>query len=292
MYTEEQNDGIYVEKQIRNPSFSMNYEHSHPYYEIFYLKTGKCIYSVNKSLYHITPGDVFIVAPGDLHCTHYEGTVPCERVIIYCELSCLPEFFFYLYPDLFENLKKSGKVILAKDGQEHLITILDRMISENAVPDKFSFHFMLLLLMESLLSIHRNGIFIYEQIKTKEKISSDIETALKFIALNYAQPITLEDVANEVNLIPTYLSKKFKDETGRTFKKYLNYIRIKQASQALLTTDDNITKIALDCGFSSSNYFKDLFRSLHGVSPRTYRNQSKSHAFTTDYYKRHGISNP
>ena len=69
MYTEENNQGIYVEKQVRVPSFSMSYEHIHTYCEFFYLKKGNCIYSVNKNLYHLSAGDVFIVTPGDSHCT-------------------------------------------------------------------------------------------------------------------------------------------------------------------------------------------------------------------------------
>lgn len=38
MYTEENNDGIYIERQVRVPGFSMHYEHFHNYMEIFYLK--------------------------------------------------------------------------------------------------------------------------------------------------------------------------------------------------------------------------------------------------------------
>lgn len=79
MYTEENNDGIYIERQVRVPGFSMHYEHFHNYMEIFYLKTGSCIYSVNNHLYHLTAGDVFLVAPGDSHSTSYEGLVPCEE---------------------------------------------------------------------------------------------------------------------------------------------------------------------------------------------------------------------
>ena len=78
----------------------------------------------------------------------------------------------------------------------------------------------------------------------------------------YALPLTLEEVAENISLSPTYLSRKFKKVTGVTFKEYLNYIRIKQSCQMLLTTDDSVTKIAVDCGFNSSNYFKDCFRGI------------------------------
>ena len=86
-------------------------------------------------------------------------------------------------------------------------------------------------------------------------------------------------MAGQINLSPTYLSKKFRKVTGVTFKEYVNYIRIKQAVQALLTTDDSITKIAVDCGFNSSNYFKDIFRKINGVSPRAFRKQSTAPSY-------------
>lgn len=284
MYTEENNDGIYIEKQVRVPTFTMTYEHFHTYCEIFYLKTGSCIYSVENNLYHLTAGDVFIVTPGDTHCTRYEGLVPCERVVVYCKLDIIPESFWEQHSDIHDNITRSGKVILVKKGQLQLEALLGRMLDENNIPDEYSYEFLILQAMELLLCIKRSGIFVYEQLRQKGSISTDIEDALRYIAQNYSLPITLEEVAENINLSPTYLSKKFKKVTGVTFKEYVNFIRIKQACQALLTTDDSITKIAVDCGFNSSNYFKDIFRKVNGVSPRTYRKQSKSrnHEYETD----------
>ncbi len=129
-----------------------------------------------------------------------------------------------------------------------------------------SLHLVLLLL--------RNGIFSHETMSPKEGYSADIERALKYIALNYQQPLTLEEVAGYCNLSPTYFSRKFRLITGQTFKEHVNYIRLRQATQMLLMTDNSITKIAMLCGFGSSNYFKDLFRASTGRSPREYRKHS------------------
>lgn len=92
--------------------------------------------------------------------------------------------------------------------------------------------------------------------------------------LYYQQPLTLEEVAGYCNLSPTYFSRKFRLITGQTFKEHVNYIRLRQATQMLLMTDNSITKIAMLCGFGSSNYFKDLFRASTGRSPREYRKHS------------------
>ena len=46
---------------------------------------------------------------------------------------------------------------------------------------------------------------------------------------------------------------------------------LQHAAQELVSTSDSITTIALRCGFSDSNYFKDSFKKKDGVTPRNYR---------------------
>ncbi len=274
MVTADKQLDIYIEKQIRTPHFYMPYEHTHEYCEIFYLKHGSCTYFVNGCSYHVDTGDLFIVAAGDVHHTEYEGIVPCERIIAYCKPTAFDTSFLEEYPEIAENLSQSCKVVFPK--KEHLLleNFFNRMLEENDIPDVYSYRFLTLQMMELLLTIQRNGILVYEQIKEPGNFSNDIEEVLRYIAQNYAMPLTLEEVADSVNLSPTYLSKKIKRVTGSTFKEHVNYIRIKQACKMLLITDDSITKIAMNCGFNSSNYFKDCFRSICGVSPRAFRQQA------------------
>lgn len=257
----------------------MTYEHVHPYCEIFYLKSGSCIYRVNNNTYHLTAGEAMIVAPGDSHCTSYEGLVPCERVIVYCKPEAIPQSFLEKHEGIYQNLIRSGKVILNKKGQIKVEGALLRMKEENNMPDKHSFELLGFLVMEMLLFLDRSGIFVCETLPVNDEISTDIADTLSYIAQNYQLPLSLEEVADQVNLSPTYLSRKFRKTTGVTFKEYINYIRIKQAVQALLTTDDSITKIAVDCGFNSSNYFKDIFKKINGVSPMAFRRQSKAPSY-------------
>lgn len=281
MRVEENHTRIYIEKQIRVPTFTMTYEHYHNFCEIFYLKTGSCVYTVNNNLHHLSAGELFIVNAGDTHATHYEGLTPCERIVIYFDLNTLPEFFFKRHPILTDEFSHSGKVVLVKKGKLKVEHLLEQMLEENNIPDEYSYDFLMLQTMSLLLCIQRNGIFVYEQMKPISDLSigHDIEEVLRYIAQNFSMPITLEDVAGRINLSPTYLSRKFKKTTGLTFIEYVNFIRIRQACQMLITTDDNITKIAVNCGFNSSNYFKDCFRRIIGISPRDFRNRSTDYSF-------------
>ena len=54
-------------------------------------------------------------------------------------------------------------------------------------------------------------------------------------------------------------------------KEYLSYVRLEHASQELRSTDHSVTEVAINCGFSDSNYFKDAFKKMYGISPRAYR---------------------
>lgn len=279
MYNPETNHSIFVEKQIRVPTFTMAYEHSHSYCEIFYLKTGSCVYYINGNMVNLSAGDFFVVPPLVSHYTRYEGQTPCERILVNCHLDALPESFLRLHEALLKSFSRPVKLILPRNQIPHLENLLDSLIDENNIPGVFSGELLMLYTLELLVLLHRNSIFVYEQLKTHSEFDSDIESVLLYIAQNYAQNITLENVAETVSLTPTYLSRKFRTATGMTFKEYLNYVRIKRASQSLLTTDDSITKIALDCGFNSSNYFKDLFRKITGISPRAFRKQAADNSF-------------
>lgn len=265
---------IYTEHIIRKPDFSMACEHTHNYYEFYYLYSGNCAFSVNGTLYPLSAGDAFLVAPNDYHFTCYEGTVPCERTTVYFYKDMLSSLLTS-HPELADALSKSGKIVLMKDKKASVEALLQQMCDENNQADTYSMPILSLQLYQLLLQIKRSGMFYYEKATKPVSVSEDIESVMEYINLNYHLPITLDEIANKVNLSPTYLSKKFRRVTGVTFKEYLNYIRIRKASQALLTTDDSITQIAADCGFNGSNYFKDIFRKTTGYSPREFRKQSK-----------------
>lgn len=264
--------GFFVEKQIRFPSFYMSYKHDHNYCEIFYLKTGKCIYHVEDMKIPLNSGDFLIVPAKHTHYTSYEGEIPCERVIICCQRDSFPKEFVHTYPEILEMLEKPCKATMNTRNRRQIELLIQQILQENQLPDAYSYESMRYLILSLLLSIKRFGIFA-EFIPGEKKYDKDISTATEYIIENYAQSLTLEEIAMQAGLSPTYFSKKFHLSTGKTFKEYVNDIRIRQARQMLLTTDDSITKIAISCGFSSSNYFKDIFRRATGISPRNYRKQ-------------------
>lgn len=246
-------------------------DHYHNYYEVFYLLSGKCRFLLKDHLYTLEKGDLVFINPGELHHSLYYPDITCEIIAIYFKKDfLLPELFSHMpQPSVLPQQSFMGTVPTLY--QEELHTLLTKMLSENTQIDNHSSSFMTCYLHELLLLLSRHSVMSEAEPELVNAKDADIMAATKYIYRNFQKPLTLNNVADIVGLSPTYFSRKFKQLTGMGFKEYLNYIRLKHASAALLTTDNSITDIALEYGFSDSNYFKDLFKKEYGKSPREYR---------------------
>jgi len=93
-----------------------------------------------------------------------------------------------------------------------------------------------------------------------------VATFLETLAERCAQPWTLQNMAAACGLGRTRFSQIVKARTGDPPIMALNRMRVAQAQQLLRSTDRAVTQIALDCGFSSTQYFSRVFREYTGSS--------------------------
>ncbi|HAR79534.1 MAG TPA: hypothetical protein DCR21_01760 [Succinivibrionaceae bacterium] len=99
---------------------------------------------------------------------------------------------------------------------------------------------------------------------------------------NFSREITLEEMADTMDLSPKYFCRFFKKITGRRPVEYLNRFRLECAAIRLVTESESINEIAYSCGFKDPCYFAKSFKSFKGMSPSEYRscstkNQNASH---------------
>ena len=102
-----------------------------------------------------------------------------------------------------------------------------------------------------------------------------VSDAITIIDGEYTKNITLEEMAKRVGVSSQYLSKIFKDETGRTFVEYLTTLRINRAKDIIQTSDQPIKQVGIMVGYKDPNYFSRIFRSVVGVSPSDFRDSVK-----------------
>lgn len=90
------------------------------------------------------------------------------------------------------------------------------------------------------------------------------------------KPLKLAEVAKHVNVSKVYLSRIFHEETGVTFKEYLNGLRCEYAKRLLEENNQPIINVCYESGFNSLSQFMRAFRKYSGFSPAQYRKMCKS----------------
>lgn len=104
--------------------------------------------------------------------------------------------------------------------------------------------------------------------------NSRIHEAKTYMEAHFNSPdITLQRVAEEVNMGVCYFSSVFKKETGDSFINYLTAIRIEKAKELFETTDLKTYEISYKVGYNTPTYFSTLFKKITGVSPSEFRNK-------------------
>lgn len=107
--------------------------------------------------------------------------------------------------------------------------------------------------------------------KKKNQKKKPVRDAIQYIADHYREGVSLEIVAQKVNLNAVYLSNIFKKETGENFVDYLHKYRIEVAKERLRREDAPIVNIAMELGYSDAKYFSKIFKKYVGIKPTDYR---------------------
>lgn len=109
--------------------------------------------------------------------------------------------------------------------------------------------------------------------RTQESASASlISRAITFMKENYAEPITVLDIARHCSLSSSHFYRIFHATVHTTPNVYLTNLRLAAAKSMLASTALPLSVIASECGFSSQSYFSDSFRRQFGISPREFRN--------------------
>jgi YesN/AraC family two-component response regulator len=117
---------------------------------------------------------------------------------------------------------------------------------------------------------------LFDKMNIKGKMSDDgMKAVVDYIERNLKKGISLEDVANHVNISTYYLSKVFKKEMGVNFITYVTDRKMDIAKEMLVNTDIPVLNIALDLAYNEANYFSKAFKKKTGYTPSEYREKFK-----------------
>jgi len=104
------------------------------------------------------------------------------------------------------------------------------------------------------------------------RLSPIVRRAKLYVTQRYHERgLTLELVADALQVNPVYLSRTLKQELGLSFSQLLTDIRMKKAVEMLASTDLTVHEISERVGYETQHYFSTVFKKTIGVSPNQYR---------------------
>ena len=248
----------------------------------------------SKGIAHPTAVYSFLLKKGS-----NEVEIPVE------EIKDIPEWWYASYPHWSSDVQKMKyeniKIIwLTADNsnekdKEHKITVKTLRLVPIACNGFLSDVINVMLTFWAILAIislylRRNNVKDKEDKEQKEqqvvyvpyeKLDTEKETAnlkdeiLTFIGKNYPNPeLKLADIAKALSMAEDRTSEEIRLATGKSFKAYLNTIRIEESKRLLKNTAMHISEIAFSVGYNNVQHFNRVFKESVGVAPGTFRDGS------------------
>lgn len=253
--------------------YDMNH-HSHNRIEIMYVIKGSSVIEISGDTINMKAGELILINANISHKLTVDKELSCRMLNIEFifnekELS-LPSI-----RELTENVEAvnlmftSGEeYVLVKDSGE-LYPTLKNMVFELGKESTDSIFMQQLMLDQLIIRISQ----LYQETHGNEEGDTGkyIKKAKNYIACNYDCDISVQDIADFINVHPVYLHRIFKKNTGNTIIEYLNNMRIEKAKMLLRNTDIPVTDISSYVGINSLQYFTFLFKKSIGYTPLAYR---------------------
>lgn len=244
--------------------------HFHMDMEALYCVMGNGTVNVGNNVFRLKKGDVIAINSGIEHSIKCGGEdVLCRVTYSHSLLSSVLHFqnsFFVCNSVSDPGHDYDGIKTIFRD------LVLERLNGENANEcnlRSLMYRLLGLLIEECLLD--RN--------KKKERGVKEedyrVEEMMEYVHLNFGGNINLADLAEKLYTSTSTLSRLFKKNQGMYFTDYVNQIRMHYAVQGLIYSDENITKIAVDSGFSNLSVFNRVFREMYAMSPSEYRKEKR-----------------
>lgn len=208
---------------------------------IHYCISGEGVVTKNGECHNVSQGQIFIIRPGENVSYSADVENPWEYVWVSFDLAD---------SDILANIP-----VVTGIRSDIFIQIKERLEDKNCT---------------KLFVIGK----IYELLSelSEDDSASKIDypkTVKQYIKLRYADDISVEQIADRLNINRRYMSRIFKERYGKSVVDYLVDYRLKKASERLLS-GASVTDAAQTCGYRDVFNFSKMFKKKYGVPPKEF----------------------
>ena len=235
--------------------------HSHGYTELFYIVGGDGQFQIDDTCFPVQAHQMVIVNPNIMHTEVSYEAHALEYIVMGIEgmEMTMPEsdenrYCIYTFPP-----------------DNDVLACMRGILREMQTREKEYLRVCQACMEIILVQLMRNISVSVTQKVTHSANNRQSAAIRHYIDQHYKEKLTLEQLAEEVNVNKYYLAHAFKQEYGISPINYLIACRIREGKRLLTETDLSLSQIAGILGFSSASYFSQSFRKAEGISPVEYR---------------------
>ena len=241
--------------------------HSHQDIEVVYMIDSEAEY-LTENPFTLKKSDIAVINSGEEHMIRCRRDAIAFRLLIPYRLAgklSSDESIFF----------QCNSVLYPSYNYSNLERLLERLLLDYLKVNKTDLSGISSILFQVIHELFEN--FKRDRnksgVSTGNKQRAKIDRILNYMHSHYFEPLSLPEIAERFNMTETYLSRYFKEKVGQNYVNYLNDVRLKNAVTDLSQTDQSITEIALDHGFSTPSVFNRYFKSKYGKTPSEYRKE-------------------
>lgn len=261
-------------------------EHWHFLFEAALIKGGSGVYTTQRAVYPIRPGDVFLFACNEIHCvTRIDPGAPLQLMNIHIDPSYLwpengapltPRFLAmpFSHSAAFEN-RLAADTRAARDIAALMLDVereFDRRDSEYALMVRSK-------LTELFVTLLRETDYLDESAAQggAAQHAETVRAAIDYIREHLIESISLRDIASAVQMSPNYFCTVFRKTVGVTPWDYITSARVDLAMRLMEQfPDETLLTIAVRSGFNNTQNFNKMFAKHTGCTPSEYRRSGYS----------------
>ena len=250
---------------------AMDEDHFHQDIELLYVLEGAVDIYEEKKTSHLRPDDIYVVNANRRHSFHTEeGGILMLRLLISYQMvvenTPNGEAIFWCDSSVADSDKYARLRRLLRSMLQHYVESRDYTDSYGYLADCYA-------VLEYLTAHYMLRPSDIQKSDDGDRYEERIRQINHYIYNNFDQPISMKELSEKLYLSNGYLSRFFKKNYGMSFAGYLTNVRVFHAADDLIYTDEPITRIAYNNGFTSAALFNKVFKKSYGQTPSEFRRQ-------------------
>ncbi|WP_298487883.1 AraC family transcriptional regulator [uncultured Maribacter sp.] len=271
------NASLYIANE-RVPYF-YNPFHYHSKLELTYIIESSGTRYIGNHVQKFNPGELVLVGPNVPHCWKNDSSYFSEKsiqkahaIVIHFDLNFLGESFWQVSEMILIKRLLSESKSGIKFSKKITNSALQKLINLEHLTDPLKL-ISFIEILELLSNDNKRKLLSSTPIdySIKDKNLIKINNILNYISNNYKEDLSIQQLSEITHLTPNAFCRYFKKHTRKTFKEYLNELRISNVCKFLQETDMSINEIAYSSGYNNLSHFIKMFKKFKNIQPNQYR---------------------